>query len=186
MYRYAPFSLGRKRSYPLWFAFALLFAGSGFYLLAPIRQTPELLLSLFGGISAFFHFLYSQHNTSTDRFVGLFKEFNARYDRLNDDLNRIYSNLGGAITDPIDRQRLYDYFNLCAEEYLYFKSGYIDQEVWVSWLRGMDYFSRNKDIKAIWERELENGSYYGFKLSLLKSEDYPNSSRNSPGANADS
>ncbi len=163
-----PFSLGRRRAYPWWFAAAVVVAGGAFYLLPDAKQTPELLLSLLGSIAAFFHFLYGQHNTNTDRFTTLFKGFNERYDRLNDELNRIRASSGDAITDPKDLQWLYDYFNLCAEEYLYYKAGYIDQEVWNSWLRGMTYFAQHTGISGVWERELKQGSYYQFHLSLLK------------------
>ena len=162
-----PFRLGRRQSYPWWFAASATIAASVFYLLPPVKQTPELLLSLLGAIAAFFHFLYAQHNTNTERFVSLFKDFNARYDKLNDDLNRIHALPPGAIEAPQDIQHLCDYFNLCAEEYLYFKAGYIDAEVWSSWLKGMGYFAASNSICALWSSELDQGSYYDFKLSLL-------------------
>jgi hypothetical protein len=162
-----PFRLATRNAYPWWFAGSAALAGAGFYLLPTDRQTPELLLSLLGGAAAFFHFLYSQHNANTERFVSLFTEFNTRYDKLNDHLNRITQLSTGSIVAPHDLQHLYDYFNLCAEEYLYFKSGYIDAEVWLSWSRGMAYFAGNSEVRRIWERELHQGSYYGFKLSLL-------------------
>ncbi len=162
-----PFRIGRRQSYQWWFAGTAAAAGLGFYLLPVEKQTPELLISLLGSIAAFFHFLYAQHSSNTERFVALFKDFNARYDAINDDLNRIRELPGTALMEAKDKQRLYDYFNLCAEEFLYFKGGYIDAEVWASWLRGMAYFASSDTIRTIWSRELEQGSYYGFKLSLL-------------------
>jgi hypothetical protein len=57
--------------------------------------------------------------------------------------------------------------NLCAEEYLYFKSGYVDAEVWQSWLRGMRFFAAKPEILSVWKEELASGSYYGFSLALL-------------------
>jgi hypothetical protein len=162
-----PFRLGRRQSYPWWFGAALVAAGAGFYLLPDEKQTPELLLSLLGSIAALFHFLYAQHNANTDRFVALFREFNARFDSLNDPLNRIRTTAAHPITEPKDLQTLYDYFNLCGEEYLYFKAGYIDKEVWDSWARGMAYFAEHKSIRAAWDQELKQGSYYGFSLKML-------------------
>ena len=164
-----PFRLGRRQSYQWWFAGTAAAAGLCFYLLPTERQTPELLISLLGSIAAFFHFLYGQHTSNTERFVALFKEFNTRFDALNDDLNRIRELPANVLKESRDEQRLYDYFNLCAEEYLYYKAGYIDDEVWSSWLRGMAYFASRDAIRTIWERELQQGSYYGFKLSLLPS-----------------
>ena len=96
------------------------------------------------------------------------QDFNARYDVLNDQLNTILLSSKVPITEKQDLQTLYDYFNLCAEEYLYFKSGYIDQEVWKSWLAGMRYFAENSEVRRIWQRELDQGSYYGFGLKLLE------------------
>jgi hypothetical protein len=130
-----PFSLRRRSAYPWWFGALATAALVGFFLIPNQLQSAQLLLSVIGGIAAFFHFLYSQHNSNTDRFIKLFQEFNARFDKLNDQLNRIYLSSTILISDEKDLQTLYDYFNLCSEEYLYFKSGYIDQEVWKSWLR---------------------------------------------------
>lgn len=127
-----------------------------------------------GGIAAFFHFLYSQHNHNTARFIELFREFNARYDKLNDQLNKlVLQPLGAPRIDPEDLQTLYDYFNLCAEEYLYFRAGYIDSEVWHSWLKGMTYYAAVPEIRRVWQQELEQGSYYGFSLILLRDASNP-------------
>jgi hypothetical protein len=76
---------------------------------------PELSLSSIGGIAGFTYFLYRQHLDETKLFKGLFAEFNARYDDLNDDLNTI---LFGPPEGPLsghETQRLFSYFNLCAE-----------------------------------------------------------------------
>lgn len=129
--------------------------------------SSELALSSLGGIAAFFHFLYTQHDTNTNRFIDLFRDFNARYDKLNEKLNAIYAQRPIEMLWPTEHQVLYDYFNLCAEEYLYFKAGYIDKDVWNSWLQGMAHFASNKEIYRIWQSELDQASYYGFSLSLL-------------------
>ena len=162
-----PFRLGRRLSYQWWFAGITTAAGFGFYFLPIEKQTPELLISLLGSIAAFFHFLYAQHSANTERFVALFREFNARFDALNNDLNRIRNLPPTTFLDHSDRQLLFDYFNLCGEEYLYYRSGYLDNEVWSSWLRGMAYFASSEAIRNIWQKELEQGSYYNFNLSLL-------------------
>jgi hypothetical protein len=168
-----PFHLSKKQLFPWWFATVVFATGVGFYCLPGERQTAALLFSLLGSIATFFHFLYAQHNSNTDRFIKLFNEFNARFDKLNGDLNRIQMLPTGALTAFQDHQSLYDYFNLCAEEYLYFKAGYVDKEVWSSWLKGMSYFADNEAIRRIWTRELEQGSYYGFSLSLVPKKSIP-------------
>ncbi|MBL8377737.1 MAG: hypothetical protein JNM79_07715 [Burkholderiales bacterium] len=93
-----------------------------------------------------------------------------RFDTLNDVLNRIRNLPANALIEPKDKQRLYDYFNLCAEEYLYFRAGYIDAEVWTSWLCGMAHFASSDAVRSIWDQELQLGSYYGFTLSLMPAE----------------
>jgi len=161
------FSL-RRRSYYPWLFLGLIVAGYGaVFLFFKEKFSPELLLSITGAIAALVHFLYSQHNHNTERFIGLFRDFNARYDDLNDRLNALLLRDGTLLLSGEDKQVLYDYFNLCAEEYLFFKSGYIDTEVWRSWLRGMGYFISNPEVRRLWQKELDSGSYYGFSLALI-------------------
>jgi len=164
------FRLTRKQLYPWWFASTATVVGVVFYALPVAKQTPELLLSLLGTVAAFFHFLYAQHKANTDRFAILFKDFNERCSNLNTNLNRIKGLQANALIDSAESQVLYDYFNLCAEEYLYFKAGYIDAEVWASWIHGMNHFAESTLIRSTWARELEQGSYYGFTLSILKTK----------------
>lgn len=157
-----------------WFPWAFLgMSATATFLLFVWKKdllAAELLLSVLGSIAAFFHFLYSQHNSNTDRFIGLFRSFNERYDRLNDDLNRIHARPTTEVLSLAERQTLYDYFNLCAEEYLFFIGGYIDKDVWNSWVCGMKFFAGNAEIRRLWESELAQGSYYGFPLALLTVE----------------
>jgi hypothetical protein len=59
---------------------------------------------------------------------------------------------------------LYDYFNLCGEEYLFYKRGYIDPVAWKAWHNGMKVFFNSPRINKLWVRELETGSYYGLRF----------------------
>ena len=161
------FSLRQRNYYPWLFLGLIILANGMLFLFLPSKVSPELLLSVTGSVAALVHFFYSQYNHSTDRFIELFRDFNSRYDRLNDKLNALIAKDGNLVLAPEDILLLYDYFNLCSEEYLYFKSGYIDIEVWQSWLNGMKYFASNPEIHRIWLSELQSGSYYGFPPSLL-------------------
>jgi hypothetical protein len=91
-------------------------------------------------------------------------EFNKRYDDLNDKLNRILLAPTADRLAAEETEVLFDYFNLCAEEFLFYKAGYIDEEVWQSWRKGMGIFGENERIRQLWEKELKTESYYGFKL----------------------
>lgn len=92
----------------------------------------------------------------------LFEEFNSRYDGVNESLNQILQGNNRQELTPGEINTLYDYFNLCGEEYLYYKEGYIYPEVWRAWCNGMKLFFQNKRIKGVWEKEFLTDSYYGF------------------------
>ena len=129
------------------------------------------IASLAGVALSFVYFYQSQRLEQTRLLKELVTDFNARYDRLNEVLNRIVEegNAMGAHEERPLSVYLDDYFNLCAEEYLFFRRGYIPVEVWESWQRGMRTFYRSSpQIAERWERELRSGSYYGFDLSLLE------------------
>ena len=110
-------------------------------------------------------------------FTELFREFNERYDKLNSKLNKIIAKENLTLEeidnksddDVISRDVLFDYFNLCAEEYLYYKKGYILPEVWEYWENGMERFFNDPRIKKLWEEDninsdgSSNNSYYGFE-----------------------
>ena len=155
--------LHHKRFYPyLFISGAIVLFGAR--LVTPGTITRELLLSLTGGLAAFIYFLYKQHLDETRLFKELFVEFNKRYDALNDRLNDICRAPETQDLEQHEIHTLFDYFNLCAEEFLFFKSGYIDEEVWQSWRRGMKFFAKNQRIGKLWEKELSSDSYYGFRL----------------------
>jgi hypothetical protein len=162
-----PFSLKQRNYYP-WLFLGLGVAANAIAVLAfPSQFTPSVLITVTGAVAALVHFLYAQHNHNTERFITLFREFNSRYDKLNDRLNALLAKSQALLLTGEENRLLYDYFNLCAEEYLYFKSGYIDSEVWTAWLRGMRIFATHKEIRRLWEEELSSGSYYGFTLSRI-------------------
>jgi hypothetical protein len=125
-----------------------------------------MVVSVLAVAVTFTTFLYNQHLQETRLFKELFKEFNERYDRLNSQLNKIKETAENRIHGD-NRQTLMDYFNLCGEEYLYFKAGYIDEAVWTAWLKGMKIYADVPAIREMWEEEIEGGSYYGFSLQVL-------------------
>ena len=133
------------------------------------KQTDWILiLTILGGVLSSIYFVQKQKLEETRLFKELFTEFNKRYDKMNDNLNRIcQSNPEDELTSR-EINDLYDYFNLCGEEYLFYKQGYILSEVWEPWLNGMRIFYQDKRIRELWEEELKTNSYYGFKLDFLQ------------------
>ncbi|MBK6557275.1 MAG: hypothetical protein IPL15_17345 [Comamonadaceae bacterium] len=165
-----PYLLNRRRYYPL--AFALLAGAAATVLFAtlPTQRAIELMVPVTGAAAGFVYFLYAQHLQETRLFVDLFRQFNERYDKLNDKLNAIATQSPETMLTLEQKQVLFDYFNLCGEEWLYFKAGYIDPAVWEAWREGMRFFLRAPDIRRLWTAELDGGSYYGFSIGLIEQD----------------
>jgi hypothetical protein len=153
--------LHNKKWYPL-----IFLGGAGAIVAAWLRFTaghrPELLLSGIGAVAGLTYFIYRQHLDETKLFKELFVEFNARYDKLNDRLNAILLGQGEGDLSEHDRELVFSYFNLCAEEYFFYKAGYVDHHVWKSWCRGMSVFFGHPGIRDLWDRDCKADSYYGF------------------------
>ena len=85
----------------------------------------------------------------------------------NEGLNQIFKKPPEeSLTNP-EVEILFNYFNLCGEEYLYYKRGFIYPEVWQAWKNGMRLFRKNPRIKNLWDADLETGSYYGLGFDDL-------------------
>lgn len=61
-----------------------------------------------------------------------------------------------------ERELLFSYFNVCAEEYFFYKAGYLDHDVWKSWCQGMRVFFGHPRIRELWDRDCKANSYYDF------------------------
>lgn len=159
-----------KRRYPFIFLFGSAAVLASWFYFAT-GHPPELLLSGLGALTGFFYFVYRQHLDETKLFKELFVEFNSRYDKLNDELNSILTGPQGGELSEKERDRVFSYFNLCAEEYFFYRAGYIDEFVWQSWCRGMSVFFNNPRIRNLWDTDCKADSYYGFRpnLSSLRS-----------------
>ncbi|WP_222539518.1 hypothetical protein [Pedobacter polysacchareus] len=105
-------------------------------------------------------------------FKDLFKSFNERYDdQINDLINGL--RLDESIELEHDHKKLIiDYFNLCAEEFLWKRKGRIPNDVWIAWRAGIMENLKIKQIRELFEKETEtkNGkaSYYGLYEELAK------------------
>ena len=125
------------------------------------------LIAVATAIVAFIHFLYKQHTEETRLFHKLFTDFNRRYDKLNDGLNTILNVPEERMLSSDEKQILYDYFNLCAEEYLFYTAGYIDQTAWDAWRNGMKIYLRTEKVRLLLHEELRSNSYYGLSLEII-------------------
>jgi len=150
--------LHNKRWYPLIFLTGSI--AGWFYF--TVGRRPELFISAIGAVAGFTYFLYRQHLDETKLFKELFVEFNLRYDDLNNHLNAILLGPTEGLLTADEREHLFSYFNLCAEEYFFYTAGYVDHRVWDSWYRGMRVFFAHPRIRGLWEQDCKSDSYYGF------------------------
>ncbi len=123
----------------------------------------KVLLTVIGGLASFFFFIQKQALDEAHFIKELLVQFNARYDCMNGKLNAIVRRSGTDL-EPDDVMRLFDYFNSCGEEYLFYQRGYVYPEVWRSWVAGMKYYYKDPKIQKLWVHELSSESYYGLDI----------------------
>lgn len=130
-----------------------------------------LILGIIASIIAAINFRYNWILAKDKMNKELFKEFNERYEKLNNYLYQIAQEfstielLEKAQNSKELQQKVIDYFSLCAEEfYWYHHKNRIGTLIWKSWQSGMNYwYNEVPAIKSLWEEEVKsNGkeSYY--------------------------
>lgn len=155
-----------NRLYWVWFVPATLLI----ILIVPALPPPyggdgDVLSGAVGGLWAFAFYMHSRHAENARFMKELLSDFNGRYNQLNDHLQRALWHDGPF--GPEARLKFIDYFNLCAEEWLFRQAGYIYDPVWTSWENGMRRYAKDPRVAELWEREKAEGwSYYGFELPL--------------------
>lgn len=128
------------------------------------RKEPfSTVATVIGGILSIAYFLQKQKLEELRLFREIFKECNERYDGMNEALARIVSTEDGKLTAE-ERDTVVDYLNLCGEEYLYFKRGYIEPSVWQAWQNGMKAILSSPRLREVLEKEKQTGSYYDLPL----------------------
>jgi hypothetical protein len=162
------FSLRNRKLYPIYFLLTLAVMIIPVRFMVPLEARINFLVPVVAAAAGFAYFLYTQNLNETKLFADLFKQFNDRYEKLNGPLASLKSGPEDQDLSGDQLRTLVDYFNLCAEEFLYYEAGFIDQHVWSAWKNGMKIFASDVRIGKYWEKELASGSYYGFSLDLLK------------------
>lgn len=125
-----------------------------------------LIGAVIGAALGFCYFTQKQNLDELRLFRELFTDFNRRYDDMNQKLEDIRA--GSQISDSNLRRILVGYFNLCAEEYLFYKEGFIHRSAWRSWCLGMLYYLKDERIRKIWDDEVGQDSYYGLSLEIIR------------------
>lgn len=139
------------------------------YLLVPSdHRSSGVLLTVVGGIGALAFYLHRRHTEDTRLVKELLADFNERYDKMGTDLQFSLSSRGDFEKET--QLRFVRYFNLCAEEWLFWRAGYIHDPVWRAWRNGMKQYANDIRVMAIWDEEAKNDSYYGFDFKRVTQE----------------
>ena len=124
-------------------------------------------LPVVGLLLGFCYFLQKQQLEETRLMKELITDFNGRYDTMNEELQSILKM--GQVSPapklkPCEEKKVVDYFNLCAEEYLFYDLGYVEPRVWKAWKKGMKAYAKDPRIMELWKEEKRLGSYYCFEF----------------------
>lgn len=129
------------------------------------KLETAIFAALVSGIITSYWAVNKQWLDQDQAFKDLFREFNKRFDDMNESLNEI---LNGEADTRTQEKIIQDYLNLCSEEYLWYKKGRIDKDVWQAWKGGIDYYLKNETFRNHFKKESShNDSYYGL-FNVLK------------------
>jgi len=136
-----------------------------------------LFLGVIGFLISWFYSSRTHALAHEQMMKQLFTEFNHRYNELNNFLKEIEDDFKESLKVSDEdclsikakklllRQKVIDYFILCAEEYYwYHHKRRIDKLIWISWQSGMNYwYQKVPAINELWKEELKasgKSSYY--------------------------
>jgi hypothetical protein len=138
-----------------------------YLIVPPAHRSSSVLLTVIGGIGALAFYLHRRHAEDARLVKELLTEFNERYDKLNNDLQ--LACWRDAQFEEETKLLFIKYFNLCAEEWLFWRAGYIYDPVWEAWKNGMKQYSKDARVITLWDKEAESDSYYGFNFRQVTS-----------------
>lgn len=148
-----------------WLAAIVAMPASVIIVASKATDRAGLIGTTIGAALGFCYFAQRQKLDELRLFKELFTDFNRRYDEMNDKLEGIRPIK--QLNDPKLQKTLVDYFNLCAEEYLFFEEGYIHRAAWRSWCRGRLFYLEEDGIRKVWDNEVSQDSYYGLTLDRI-------------------
>ena len=127
---------------------------------------PTNLATVCGATLGLVYFVQKQRIEDIQVFERLFTSFNSRYGAMNENLQRIVA--GRPLVDCEPGDVLDDYFNLCAEEYLFYQQGHILQSVWRSWCRGIETYLQSPTIESYFNIEIQRDTHYGLTREVIR------------------
>ncbi len=124
----------------------------------------EVLIAAVGGLWALAFYRHQRHAEDAAFLKDLMEDFNTRYNEMNDELQSTLRKSGEF--QEAQELRFIDYFNLCAEEWVFKEMGYVPPRIWEAWENGMRQYGRDGRVARLWEKERASTSYYGFEFPL--------------------
>jgi hypothetical protein len=131
---------------------------------------------IFAGVAIFLTYWHHRHSRkiANDKMqMELHTKFSDEFEKLLPNLlilieseppqsNPIY----GEDQEAINILTIRTYFNLCAEEFYWYKRGRIDIEVWNSWRVGMnDFYSMSPLMQEMWKENSKDNGYKAYYLN---------------------
>ena len=129
-------------------------------------QRAAPIESILAAVLGLCYFTQQQRLAEIRWFKELFTEFNHRYDNLHTRLQEISK--PEKPRSETDSETIIEYFNLCGEEYLFFKEGYIHPQVWTAWCSGMLWYFEREPFRTRWKDEEPKNSYYGLSVDVIR------------------
>ena len=132
----------------------------------------QVFAVIFASIVTTYYAFLKQKIENDKIFKDLFESFNTKYNgETNDIFNELVRNPEKRIEEikPNGENIVIDYFNLCAEEYLWFSKGRIPKKVWDAWKCGIiANINGIRQVKVLYKKEIENSeqSFYGLVKEL--------------------
>lgn len=149
---------------------AALTAGAGVagVYAAGTEKRAELSAAIIGIAAGFVYFVQKQKLEELVLFDRLFTRFNERYAALHDRLQQAVRAEPGGVVGIAWRDVFDQYFNLCAEEYLFYRQGRILPEVWRTWCRGMLHYLADPRVRGFWASQEPGDTHYGLSLAVIE------------------
>ncbi len=158
----------RRNVWP-WFVGASVLLGVVYAIVPASYRSGSVLLTAVGSLWALAFYLHGRHAEDAKFVKELLTDFNQRYDNLGTDLQRAMWTDGSSF-EADDKLKFIKYFNLCAEEWLFWRAGYIYDPVWKAWENGMKQYTHDARVIALWQEERATDSYYGFEFPPASTE----------------
>jgi hypothetical protein len=136
--------------------------------IAEVEKRWEISAAAAGIAAGLVYFVQKQKLEEIRLFHDLFAEFNERYRDLHEDLQRVSQRSPDSLREVDEGEILDQYFNLCAEEYLFYKQGRILRHVWQTWCRGILIYLRVGHIEDYWRAQESANFHYGFTVAEIE------------------